>query len=82
MPVPQRLAGAAVLSFVLAVVGLFVSPLLGFFLGLGAVLLGVIGLLAALSPRTRGGLMSLGGILLGIVAMVVKIIEGALRLLF
>ena len=79
---PQRLAGAAVLSFVCAIVAFFVSPLLGFFLGLGAVLLGVIGVLAAISPRTRGGLMSLAGILLGIVAMVVKILEGALRLLF
>src|SRR5262249_29614829 len=79
---PQQLSGAAILAFVFAVVAFFVNPLLGFFLALGAVLLGIIGMLRAISPRTRGGLMSLAAIVLGVLGMVVKIIDGALHLLF
>lgn len=79
---PQQLSGAAILSFGCAVVAFFVNPILGFFLALGAVLLGIIGLLRALSPRTRGGLMSLAGIVFGALGMVVKILDGVLRLIF
>ena len=84
MPVDmsQPRSRAVTAGFVCAVVALFVSPILGFFLGLLAVLLGAFGLLKSTSPRTGGGIASLGVIALGVVAMIVKIIAGALHLIF
>ena len=79
---PQQLSGAAVLSFIFAIVAFFVSPLLGFFMALAAILLGLVGVLRSVSPRTRGGLMSLAAIVLGLLGVVVKVVQGALHMLF
>jgi hypothetical protein len=79
---PQQLSGVAILSFVLAIVAFFMSPALGFFMALSAVLMGILGAVRAVSPRTRGGLMSISAILLGVLAMVIKIIHGALSIIF
>jgi hypothetical protein len=79
---PQRASAAAITAIVAAVAAFLVNPLLGFFLALLAVLLGVVGLVRSLSPRTSGGLMSFGAIFLGLVGIVVQVIHGALRLIF
>jgi hypothetical protein len=86
-PVPrsglaQQRGFAAVAGLVAAVVAFFVTPVLGFFLALLAILLGIVGFLRAASPRVSGGMMSIGAIVLGLVAMVVKILHGALALIF
>lgn len=77
-----RRSTAATLAIVAAAIAFFVQPVAGFFLGLLAILLGVLGLLGAFSPKVKGGLLSVVATLLGAVAVVVKIIEGALRLIF
>jgi hypothetical protein len=71
-------AGAALLA---AGVGFFLTPGWGAFLGLIAVLLGVLGFLRSVAPRFKGGRMSLAAVGLGVILIVVKIIAGALRAL-
>jgi uncharacterized membrane protein YccC len=78
----QQRGLAAIGGLAAAVVAFFVGPVLGFFLALFAILLGIVGFLRAASPRVSGGIMSIGAILLGVVAVVVKIIHGALALVF
>ncbi len=78
----QQRTVPATLALVLAVISFFVGPVLGFFLALGAIVLGVVGFLISASPRRGGGAMSLASIALGVVAVVFKIVQGALHLLF
>jgi hypothetical protein len=78
----QAKSGAAILAIVCAIVAFFISPLWGFFLGLAAVFLGLIGLMKATSPRVSGGLISIAAMVLGLIAMGVKIAHGALKLIF
>lgn len=73
---------ASVIAIISAVVAFFSRPVLGFFLGLAAVLFGLIGALRATSRTKSGALPSILAILLGVVAVIVKIVEGALRLIF
>jgi hypothetical protein len=67
---------------VCAAVAFFLHPLAGFALALLAILLGLVGFARSVAPRVQGGLLSLGAVLLGVVAAVVKVLEGALRMLF
>jgi hypothetical protein len=80
MPVRRNTIASA--AMVCAIVAFFISPLGGFLLGLLAILLGLVGFLRSVAPRMRGGLLSLAAILLGAIAAVVKVIAGALGLLF
>jgi hypothetical protein len=73
---------ASVVAIVCAVVAFFVGPVLGFFLGLAAILFGLIGMARAVSPSRRGGILSTLAVVLGAVAVVVKIVHGALKLIF
>jgi hypothetical protein len=72
----QRMGGFAIAGFGAAVVGLFVSPLAGFFLALLAILLGTIGFVRSVSPRVRGGLLSIAAIALGVLGVVVNLLKG------
>jgi hypothetical protein len=78
---PQRSA-PSVIAIVIAIVGFFTGPVLGFFLALGAIVLGVIGFLIAASPRRRGGAISLASIGLGAIGIVYNVVRGALALIF
>jgi hypothetical protein len=80
--VNQRLGAFAVLGIGCAVVAFFLSPLAGVLLALLAVVLGAVGFLRSASPRVRGGMMSLAAIALGAVGVVVKILHGALSVVF
>jgi hypothetical protein len=81
MAMQQRTLPAA-LGLVLGIVAFFSSPVLGFFLALSAVVLGLVGFLLSASPRRGGGPTSLAAIGLGIVGLVFKIVHGALSLIF
>lgn len=67
---PSLLAiGAAIASF-------FFGAMLGFLLAVAAIVLGVVGMLLAVSPSIRGGIISIISVLaglLGIVAAVFKL---------
>jgi hypothetical protein len=78
----QQRAVPAVIAIVIAIVAFFTGPVLGFFLSLGAILLGVIGLLVSASPRRRGGPMSLAAVGLGVIGIVYNVVRGALGLIF
>jgi hypothetical protein len=77
-----RTGAFAVLALVCALGAFFVNPGLGMFLALVAMLLGVVGLLRAVSPRVSGGAMSLAAIVLGAIGLVVQIVHGAIVILF
>ncbi|HVG94523.1 MAG TPA: hypothetical protein VND21_08755 [Planctomycetota bacterium] len=72
----------ATAALVCAGAGFFVAAGWGFLLGLAAVVLGLLGFVKSISPRAQGGVLSLGAILLGVVLIVVKVIAGALHVLF
>jgi hypothetical protein len=78
----QQRTVPAVLAIVLAIASFFTGAVLGFFLALGAILLGVIGFALSASPKRRGGPMSLAAVALGVVGIVFNIVAGALRLIF
>ena len=78
----QPRSAIAVAAIVCAIVAFLVSPVLGFFLAVGAVLLGALGILRSTSPKVRGAMMSLVAIVLGLAGVVVKILQGVLHLLF
>ena len=71
---------ASVLAVVCASATFFVGAGAQFALAIVAIILGVIGLILALSPRTRGGFASIFAILVAIVAVVVAITRGILHL--
>ena len=79
--VHQRTAFATA-SVVGAVVAFFVAPVLGFFLGLFAVVVGALAVLRAASSRRSGTIAGILGMGLGAVAAVVKVLQGALHLIF
>ncbi len=72
----------ATASVITAVIALFSSPVLGFFLGVFAVILGAMAVLRAAASQRRGVIAGLLGIGLGGVAVVVKVLHGALSLIF
>jgi hypothetical protein len=78
----QQRTVPAVLALALAIVSFFTHAVLGFFLALGAIVLGLVGFLLSASPKRRGGPMSLGAIALGVVGIVFAIVKGALGLIF
>jgi hypothetical protein len=82
MPALQPRSAIAVAAIVCAIVAFLVSPVLGFFLAVAAVLLGALGILRSTSPKVRGAMMSLVAIILGLAGVVVKILQGVLHLLF
>jgi len=66
----------ATASLIGAIVAFFVSPLLGFFLGVFAVVVGALAVLRAVSSRRSGTIMGIVGMGLGAVAVVVKLLQG------
>jgi uncharacterized membrane protein YecN with MAPEG domain len=78
----QQRTVPAVLAIALAIASFFTGHVLGFFLALGAILMGAIGFLLSASPKRRGGPMSLAALALGVVAIVFHIVAGALGLIF
>ncbi len=85
MPGRQTTGTAALLAIIAAVAGCVVTftgrPFWGLLLDLLAVPTGVIGLIAAPSPRTGGGIVSIlaivlgvGGVGLGVLAMLGKLL--------
>lgn len=77
----EKTGTAALLSIVAAIGSFFLScsgnGVWGLLVAIAAVVLGVIGLIAAISPRTSGGLLSIASILLGVVGAVVAILATA-----
>ena len=78
----QQRTVPAVLALVMAIVSFFSNAVLGFFLALGAVVVGVVGFLLSASPKRRGGPMSLAAVALGVIGIVYSIVKGALGLIF
>lgn len=70
-----RTTRAAIASAVLAVVSLFVTPLLAIPLALGSGFLGLVGFVRSASPRLRGGLLALGGVALSCLAIVFALLR-------
>jgi hypothetical protein len=74
----QRTGMAATISIIAAIVSFFVvfsgHPFWGLLMAIGAVLLGVIGMIMAASARVRGGMISIAGIILGIIGSSVAIL--------
>lgn len=70
----------SILALVAAVGSFFGGALWQFFLALGAIVLGAIGVAVSASPAKRGGLISLASIGIGLFAIVVALIRGLLWL--
>ncbi|MGK0184406.1 MAG: hypothetical protein ACI9R3_000172 [Verrucomicrobiales bacterium] len=71
---------ASVLAVVCASATFFVGAGAQFALAIIAIIFGVIGLIFALSPKTRGGFASIIAILIAIVAVGIAITRGILHL--
>ena len=68
---------ASILAIILAILSFKVGAILGLLLAAGAFLFGVVGLLLALSPDTRGGMLSMLAVtmsFIGVIAAIVKAI--------
>ena len=68
---------ASILAIILAILSFKVGAILGLLLAAGALLFGVVGLVLALSPDTRGGMLSMLAVvmsLIGVIAAIVKAI--------
>lgn len=76
-PAPQ-FSLVSILAIVAAIGSFFVGSGLGILLAVAAIVLGAIGVIAALMPQTRGGFMSVFAVLAGVIG----IIAAVLRLLF
>ncbi|MDF1754717.1 MAG: hypothetical protein P1U89_18170 [Verrucomicrobiales bacterium] len=71
----ERFGLASILAVCSAILSFVTGPILGMFFAVFAILLGVVGILAALSPKTRGGFastMAIGAGVIGIIAAVIK----------
>lgn len=72
----------SILALVVALGSFFGGALWQFFLALGAIVLGTIGVAASVSPAKRGGLISLASIGIGLIAIVIALIRGLLWIIF
>lgn len=66
---------ASIAAVVCAVASFFAGAALGVILALAAIVLGIVGALAALGPRTRGGVMSITSIFAGAAGAVAAVIR-------
>ncbi len=66
----------SILALVAAIGSFFGGALWQFVLAVGAVGLGMIGVIASISPAKRGGVISLISIVIGLIAVVVALIRG------
>ncbi len=69
----------SILAIVAAVASFWAGALFGVLLAVAAIILGLLGLVLALSPRVRGGIISIVAIvaaLIGIIAAVFKLLGG------
>ena len=82
MPSPEPRTALATFAMASAVIAFFVTPILGFSLGLVAVVVGAFAVLRAASSRKSGAILGVLGIALGVAAIVVKILQGVLHLIF
>jgi hypothetical protein len=64
----------SILAIICAVLS-FVTGGWGVFLAIAAIILGIIGVLLALSPRVRGGLMSIMSVVAGLLGIVVALFK-------
>jgi hypothetical protein len=64
----------SILAIVCAILS-FVTGGWGLFLAIAAIILGLVGVLLALSPRVRGGLMSVFSVLAGLLGIVVALFK-------
>lgn len=67
----------SILAVIMAVLAIFnvVGAGLGFFLAIGAIIFGVLGMLVALLPSRRGGIVSFFAIGAGVLAVLIAIIR-------
>jgi hypothetical protein len=72
---PPHFSLVSILAIVAAVASFFVGWGAGLFLAIIAIVLGAVGVLLSLSPRTRGGFMSVFAILAGVVGIVAAIVR-------
>jgi hypothetical protein len=69
----------SILAIIAAVISLKAGALMGVLFAAAAIVLGLLGLVLALSPRVRGGMVSIIAIvaaLIGIVAAIFKLLSG------
>ncbi len=77
---PPTYSIASIIAIVSAVAIFFVGPGWGLVLAIVAIISGVIGMIVALSPKTRGGIASTIAVLLAGAGIVVAILKGLLKL--
>ncbi len=82
----QRTGVAATLSIIAAIGGFVViftrHPVWGLLISGVAVLLGIVGLISAASPRVSGGILSIVAIVLGVIAFAFAILGTVGAILF
>lgn len=66
----------SILSVVAAIFSFRAEAVMGFFLAGIAIILGLVGILLALSPSKRGGIFSLFGVGAGVIGVIAAIIKG------
>jgi len=72
---PPHYSIPSILAIVAAIGSFMTGAALGFILAIAAIVLGLIGLLLALMPQTRGGIVSLISILAGAVGIIAAIFK-------
>ena len=65
----------SILAIVLAILSFNVGAIFGLILAAGAFLFGVIGLVLALSPGTRGGMLSMLAVVMSIVGVIAAVVK-------
>ncbi len=65
----------SILAIVSAAASFFFGAVLGFVLAVAAIILGVIGMILAVSPSIRGGFVSIISILAGLVGIIAAVLK-------
>ena len=78
----QQRTALATIAVASAIIAFFVSPISGLLLGVLAVVTGAFAVLRAASSQRTGAIAGVLGMGLGVAAIVVKILQGVLHLIF
>ena len=72
---PAAFSIPAILALVAAIGSFMTGWFLGLILAIAAILLGLIGVMLALSPRVRGGMISVASMVAGVIGIIVAVIK-------